>query len=78
MAANIAEGAARKGSREYRRFLDISLGSFSELTYCLKLATDLGYLSPEDQAGLEPTRALAGKMLWGLYQAIKSSAEIKR
>jgi hypothetical protein len=74
---NISEGAAKKGSREYRRFLDISLGSFSEVTYCLKLAADLGYLSAEDQAGLEPTRALTGKMLWGLYQAVKRSAGVK-
>jgi len=78
IAANISEGAAKKGSREYRRFLDISLGSFSEVTYCLKLAADLGYLSAEDQASLEPTRALTGKMLWGLYQAVKRSAEVKR
>jgi four helix bundle protein len=30
---NIAEGAAKRGHREFRRFLDISLGSLSELTY---------------------------------------------
>ena len=77
VAASISEGAAKKGSREYRRFLDIALGSFSELTYCLKLAADLGYLSPEDQADIEDIRASAGKLLWGLYQAVKRSAELK-
>lgn len=35
---NIAEGAARRGSREFRRFLDIALGSFSEVSYSLRLA----------------------------------------
>jgi four helix bundle protein len=75
VAANIAEGAAKKGSREYRRFLDVALGSFSELTYCLKLAADLGYLVPDDQAGIEPIRASTGKLLWGLYQGVKRSAD---
>src|SRR3954464_4175206 len=40
-AANIAEGSAKKGSREFRRYLDISLGSLSELSYTLLLAKDL-------------------------------------
>lgn len=28
-AANIAEGSAKRGSPEFRRFLDVTLGSFS-------------------------------------------------
>jgi four helix bundle protein len=35
---NIAEGAANRGHREFRRYLDIALGSLSELTYLLRLA----------------------------------------
>ena len=46
-AANIAEGSAKRGSGEFRRFMDITLGSISELTYILRLARDLGYLKPE-------------------------------
>jgi hypothetical protein len=42
---NIAEGSTKRGSREFRRFLDIALGSMSELTYCLGLARELRYLS---------------------------------
>jgi len=75
VAANISEGAAKKGSREYRRFLDNALGSFSELTYCFRLAVDLGYMSPVDNAEIEDLRAPAGKLLWGLYRAVKRSAE---
>jgi four helix bundle protein len=32
-AANIAEGSAKRGSAEFRRYLNISLGSLSELSY---------------------------------------------
>ena len=46
-AANIAEGSAKRGAREFRRFLDIALGSISELTYILRLARDLGYITQQ-------------------------------
>jgi len=72
---NIAEGAAKKGSREFRRFLDMSLGSFSEVTYCLKLARDLGYLTQDDWEQVDKTRSSVGKLLWGLYQSIARSSK---
>jgi four helix bundle protein len=46
-AANIAEGCAKRGPREFRRYLDISLGSLSELSYTLLLARDLKILTQE-------------------------------
>ena len=42
-APNIAEGSAK----EFRRFLDIALGSLAELAFILRLARDLGYLTAE-------------------------------
>ena len=40
-AANIAEGSAKRGCTEFRRYLDIALGSLSELRYSALLARDL-------------------------------------
>ncbi len=71
---NIAEGVAKKGSREFRRFLDIALGSFSELTYCLRLANDLGYICGTDATSIEELRSSVGKLLWRLYESISRSA----
>ena len=42
---NIAEGSAKRGPAEFRRFLDYSLGSLSELAYLLRFARDGRFLT---------------------------------
>jgi four helix bundle protein len=69
-SANIAEGSAKRGTREFRRFLDISLGSLSELSYIFLLARDLGYLKAEEWGEIEALRDHAGRLTWGLYRAV--------
>ena len=73
-AANIAEGSAKRGSREFRRFLDIALGSITELSYVLLLAKDLGYLRSHDWGEIEAMRDHAGRLMWGLYRSISAKA----
>jgi four helix bundle protein len=73
-AANIAEGSAKKGVREFRRFLGITLGSIAELTYILQLAKDLGYLKPEVWGEIEAMRDHAGRLTWGLYRAVQKKS----
>src|SRR3990172_12146726 len=43
--SNIAEGCGRDGDAELARFLQISMGSASEVEYQLLLSHDLGYLN---------------------------------
>ena len=67
---NLAEGAARLGGRELRRFADIALGSLSELSNHLRIVRDLNYCSPEVWAQLDEMRNQAGKLTYGLARAV--------
>jgi four helix bundle protein len=49
--SNVAEGAARRTTRDFIAFLHIARGSFAELETQLHLARDIGYL---DDAALVP------------------------
>jgi four helix bundle protein len=75
IAANIAEGVAKRGQREFRRFLDIALGSSSELCYILRVARDLALLSEGECEKLEHQRDQAGKLLWRLYESVRRQSE---
>ena len=65
---NIAEGAAKFGPREFRRYLDISLGSLSELSYLLLFGRDRQLLEAAEWQRLDTLRNHAGKLVWGLYR----------
>jgi four helix bundle protein len=66
-STNIAEGAAKRGVREFRRYLDISLGSLSELSYLLRFSKDCGILDDETFRALDGLRNYAGVVTWRLY-----------
>jgi four helix bundle protein len=67
--SNIAEGAARTGSREYAQFLNVARGSLSELETQLFIACDLGYIS-NDHPVLVMLRQVS-KLVTGLHKAIR-------
>src|SRR5213083_832776 len=68
VALNIAEGASRRGPREFRRYLDIARGSLHEIEAILALAEALGYLTEPDLAPVRLTRDNCGKMVYGLLR----------
>ncbi len=69
-AVNIVEGSARRSTREFRRFLDISLSSLSEVGYALRFAHEAGILSEEDWPGLSDLQSRARFLTWQLYRAL--------
>ena len=67
---NIVEGRARRGPREFRRFLDIAWSSLAELEYGLRLARDLDYLTSAEFDRLELLRDKTAKPLFGLLRSM--------
>lgn len=52
VAANIAEGSARKTRKDFMHFLNIAQASLVEVEYYIHLSERLGYLSVEAKKGL--------------------------
>lgn len=67
--ANIAEGAARSGDKEYLHFLSIARGSLSELDTHIQIAVMLGYLT--ESQNLQDLVNTVGKLLSGLTKKMK-------
>jgi four helix bundle protein len=67
---NIAEGSAKRGPRELRRYLDITLGSLSEVSYLLRFTRDRGILDEQAFLALDDLRNRAGQLTWRLYASL--------
>ena len=70
VAANIVEGSAKRGPKEFRRFLDIAMGSMAETEYLLRAGKDLGYVSADRWAPLDQLVSKAGRCLSGLARSL--------
>jgi four helix bundle protein len=70
VAANIAEGFARRTPRDRLHFLHIAEASLAELGYCLHVARRLGYVSEEAFMELEVEVKKAGAPLSGLIDQL--------
>lgn len=71
VAANIVEGHARHGNREYIQFLYVARGSAEEVRYHLLLARDLGYLQDRKYLEMDEAYTRVSKMLNALITSLK-------
>ena len=72
IGANIAEGCGRRGDAELARFLQIAMGSASELEYHLLLACDLGFLKTAEYEALAREVTEVKRMLCSFIQKLKA------
>jgi len=68
--SNIAEGAARKGSKEFVQFLYVALGSLAEVETQVEIAHKLGYAKNIDDLDNDLTNIR--RMLLGLINYLKN------
>ena len=73
IAANIAEGCGRHGDGEFHRFLQMAMGSASELEYHLLLAHDLGFLAKAKYQPLESAVIEIKRMLGSLVVRVNTA-----
>jgi len=69
-AVNIVEGSARRSRKEFRRFLDISLSSLTEVGYALRFCREAELLPDEDWTALNDRQCRARFLTWQLYRAL--------
>jgi four helix bundle protein len=74
IGANIAEGCCRKGDIELGRFLQIAMGSASELEYQLLLARDLEIMKSLDFQRLSGEVIEVKKMLAALIHKLRADS----
>jgi four helix bundle protein len=70
IGANIAEGSGRRTSRDFARYLQVALGSASELQYHLLLAADLELVSRADYEQLDCETGEVKRMLTGFIKKL--------
>ncbi len=74
IAANIVEGCGRNGNVEFARFLQIAIGSASELEYLLLLSRDIGLLQTPDYDQLMTELSQVKKMLITFTKKLKADS----
>jgi four helix bundle protein len=70
--ANIAEGCGRDSEADFCRFLQIAMGSATELEYHLLLAHDLGILDDFDYGDLNRETIEVKRMLTSFIKKLKA------
>jgi four helix bundle protein len=73
IASNIAEGAARKGNKEFIQFLHVALGSAAELETQLIIAKEVKLGRESGLAALDLELTRIRMMLRGLTRAVRDT-----
>jgi four helix bundle protein len=67
---NIAEGASRRGAKEFRKHLDIARASLDEIEAIIDLAVGLDYLRREEVSKVTAVRDECARTVFGLIRKL--------
>jgi len=73
VVANIVEGYSRGSTKEYIRFLNIAIGSATELKVYLEISLDLSYLNDKNDSEANPLLEEVLKLLYSYRGALMLS-----
>jgi four helix bundle protein len=74
IGSNIAEGCGRGSDADFARFLQMAMGSASEVEYQFLLAQDLGFLAPANHEDLNGRVVEVKRMLAALIATVKADS----
>lgn len=69
--SNIAEGNARRSTKDYARFMSIAIGSLAELETQIEIASRVDYLGDEQASGLHSELVEIGRMLRAIESKLR-------
>jgi four helix bundle protein len=69
--SNVAEGSARKSTREFIHFLHVARGSMAELETQLQLAQRIGYLAASEVDDVQSAIDEVGRILNAVLAGLK-------
>ncbi len=72
--SNIAEGYARKGDKEFARFLDIARGSAIEVQSLLYVALDTSYISEQEFKRLQDSANQTVALIGGFTSYLRKNS----
>jgi len=75
IVANIVEGYSKKSTKEYSRFLDIAIGSSTELKVFLEISSDLKYLTTETYTKADNLLTEIRKLLYTYKKSLRNRVE---
>ena len=69
--SNIAEGRARRSTKDYLRFIVMARGSVAELETQMQIGVNLAYASAEETETIQNDVTRVGRMLSGLISTLE-------
>jgi four helix bundle protein len=76
--SNLAEGAARKGKKEFSQYLNIAQGSISEIDTQIELSFVLNFIEKKLYNDLMDELNTISKMLFGLSRSLQLKEKRER
>ncbi len=77
IVANLVEGYSKNSRKEFIRFLDISIGSSTELEVFLEISYELGYINDKNFVIIDNLHEEVRKLLYSYQWSLRQSQRVE-